>query len=60
MCHSCVRVGGSTRLQRGKDYLFAVNGQTGKLVGDLPMNWGKFWAAFAAPLSIIGTLITLL
>ncbi len=47
----------------GKDYLFAMNGQTGRLVGDLPMSWGKFWATFAAiaaPLSIIGSLITLL
>ncbi len=47
----------------GKDYLFAMNGQTGRLVGDLPMSWGKFWATFAAiaaPLSIIGTIITLL
>lgn len=51
----------STKWQ-GKDYLFAMNGQTGKLVGDLPMSWGRFWtmfAAIAAPLSIIGTLITL-
>lgn len=48
---------------RGGDYLFAMNGQTGKLVGDLPMSWGRFWATFAAiavPLSILGTLITLL
>ncbi len=45
---------------QGKDFLFAMNGQTGKLVGDLPMSWGKFWATFAAiavPLSIIGSLI---
>ena len=44
----------------GKDYLFAMNGQTGRLVGDLPMSWGKFWATFAAiavPLSILGTFI---
>ena len=78
---SCMRMGGSTRLLRGKvhyammpvwmlntkwkgkDYLFAMNGQTGKLVGDLPMSWGKFWKTFAAiavPLSIIGSVITLL
>lgn len=31
----------------GKEYLFAMNGQTGKLVGDLPVSWGKFWAWFA-------------
>ena len=40
---------------RGKDFLFAMNGQTGKLVGDLPVNWLKFWglfAAIAAPLAV--------
>ena len=78
---TCVRMGGSTNLRRGKvhyallpvwmlntkwngkDYLFAMNGQTGKLVGDLPMSWSKFWKTFAAiavPLSVIGTVITLL
>ncbi len=29
---------------RGKVFLFAMNGQTGKLIGDLPCNWAKFWA----------------
>lgn len=45
----------------GKDFLFAMNGQTGKLVGDLPMSWGKFWATFAAiavPLTAVLTLLT--
>lgn len=28
---------------KGKDYLFAMNGQTGKFVGDLPIDWGRFW-----------------
>ena len=32
---------------RGKDYMFAMNGQTGKFVGDLPVNWGAFWGWFA-------------
>ena len=36
----------STRY-RGEKYLFAMNGQTGKLVGDLPTDWGLFWAWFA-------------
>ena len=30
----------------GKDYLFSMNGQTGKLTGDLPVSWGRFWAYF--------------
>ena len=40
-----------------KDFLFAMNGQTGKLVGDLPISWGKFWGLFAAiagPLALLG------
>lgn len=36
----------STKWQ-GKDFLFAMNGQTGRLVGDLPMSWGSFWLSFA-------------
>ena len=31
---------------RGQNYLFAMNGQTGKLVGDLPTDWGAFWKWF--------------
>ena len=45
---------------KGKDFLFAMNGQTGKLVGDLPVSWGKVWglfAAIAAPLSVLGSLL---
>ena len=44
---------------KGKDFLFAMNGQTGKLVGDLPVSWGKFWGMFAgiaAILSIVGSI----
>ena len=41
---------------QGKDYLFAMNGQTGKLVGDLPVDMRKFAAWFAGisvPLMIL-------
>ena len=31
----------------GKNFLFAMNGQTGKLIGDLPVDRGKFWGWFA-------------
>jgi hypothetical protein len=31
----------------GEDYLFAMNGQTGKLIGDLPIDMGKYWGWFA-------------
>ena len=47
----------------GKDFLFAMNGQTGKLVGDLPVSWGKFWGLFAAiavPLSVLSSALVLL
>ena len=36
---------------KGEKYTFAMNGQTGKFVGNLPTDWGKFWrfgALFAA------------
>ena len=36
---------------KDKDYLFAMNGQTGKLIGDLPVDKGKF-AAWLAGISI--------
>ncbi len=40
----------------GKSFLFAMNGQTGKLIGDLPVSMGRFWGwfgAIAAPLAAI-------
>jgi len=43
----------------GKNYLFAVNGQTGKAVGDLPISRKKVWTTFAgiaASLSVIGSI----
>ena len=44
----------------GKSFLFAMNGQTGRLVGDLPTDMGKFWTTFAAiaiPVTALATLI---
>ena len=44
----------------GQDFLFAMNGQTGKLVGDLPTDRGRFWGLFAAitaPLTVALTAI---
>lgn len=41
----------------GKDYLFAMNGQTGKMVGDLPIDWGKFWANFFITLAIVAAIM---
>ncbi|MBR3953105.1 MAG: hypothetical protein IKJ82_05795, partial [Oscillospiraceae bacterium] len=48
---------------KGQNFLFAMNGQTGKLIGDLPVDKGKFWglfAAIAAPLAIISSVIWIL
>lgn len=41
---------------RGKQYIFAMNGQTGKMVGDLPLDKGAFWRWWA----LWGTVITAL
>lgn len=43
----------------GKKYTFAMNGQTGKFVGDLPLDKKAFWkmvAALTAPLSVVAYL----
>ena len=49
---------------QGKNYLFAMNGQTGKFVGELPLDkgaywkyWGMFTAAFAAVAFVISMFI---
>ena len=40
----------------GQSFLFAMNGQTGKLVGDLPVDKGRYWKTFlaiAAPVAAV-------
>ncbi len=32
----------------GESFLFAMNGQTGKLVGDLPTDRGRYWGTFGS------------
>ena len=52
----------NTRWQ-DRDFLFAMNGQTGKMVGDLPTSRGKFWGLFAAvavPLAALGAALAIL
>jgi uncharacterized Zn finger protein (UPF0148 family) len=39
---------------RGKNFLFAMNAQSGKMVGDLPVNWVKFWLTFAGIFGVLG------
>ena len=31
---------------KGRDFLFAMNGQTGKLIGDLPVDKARYWGWF--------------
>ena len=43
----------------GKDYLFGMNGQTGKMVGNLPLSVGKAAALagiITAAVTILGTI----
>ena len=45
---------------KDKNFLFAMNGQTGKLIGDLPVDRGKYWGWFfkiAAPIAAALTII---
>ena len=51
----------------GNDYLFAMNGQTGKLIGDLPIDKGKVTKRFltlffpiAAAISALGILVMMM
>ena len=38
---------------QGKDFKFTMNGQTGKIVGELPVSKGKMAAAFAVLTAVI-------
>jgi len=49
-----------TATWRGQSYLFAMNGQTGKFVGDLPTDWGIFWRMFAIWAGILFIVINLI
>ena len=48
----------STKWQ-GKNYLFAMNGQTGKLIGDLPVSMGRLAIWFVGLFAIIAALATI-
>ena len=43
----------------GQKYTFAMNGQTGKFVGNLPMDKGLYWKNFATT-SIVSTIVMFL
>lgn len=42
---------------RGKQYIFAMNGQTGKTVGDLPFDKGAFWKYVLSRGAILGAIL---
>lgn len=44
----------------GKNYLFAINGQTGATVSDLPVDKGKYWRYFAGFAAAFGVVFGLL
>lgn len=43
----------------GQKFTFAMNGQTGKFVGNLPMDKGKFWGMFAMFAGIFSVVATI-
>lgn len=45
---------------KDKNYLFAMNGQTGKLIGDLPISWARFWIWFGGIFAASAALMSLI
>lgn len=43
---------------KDQKFLFAMNGQTGKFVGNLPMDWGLFWKWFFTIFGVGGIVIS--
>ncbi len=40
----------------GQKYQYAINGQTGKTVGELPVSKGKSWGFFGGAFAVIGAI----
>ena len=49
-----------TAKYNGKLYTFAMNGQTGRFVGELPISWGRFWAFFAGISAVSGIVLSII
>lgn len=45
---------------QGEHYIFAMNGQTGKFAGNLPIDKGIYWKLFGMYAGVIGVVATLL
>lgn len=41
---------------KNKNYQFAMNGQTGKFVGNLPIDWGRFFGIWGGIAGVVGFL----
>ena len=48
-----------TASYRGETYHFAVNGQTGRMTGNLPVSKGRYWAWFGGVFAVVFGLIAL-
>ena len=44
----------------GESFLFAMNGQTGKLVADLPTDRGRYWGTFGAIAGVVTVALTVI
>ena len=44
----------------GKNFIFAMNGQTGKFIGDLPVSMGRYFAWFAGIAAPLAALLAIL
>ena len=44
----------------GENFIFAMNGQTGKLIGDLPVDKGRFWFYFLRNFGIVVAVLLVL
>lgn len=45
---------------KDQNYLFAMNGQTGKLIGDLPISWPRFFAWFGGIFAASAAIMSLI
>ena len=45
---------------KDKNYLFAMNGQTGKLIGDLPISWARLWTWFGGIFAASAAIMSLI
>ena len=45
---------------KDQKFTFAMNGQTGKMVGDLPVDMGKYWKIFFAVVAVLEVIFALI